>query len=204
MEGSPRARNPILIVDDDRALADGIRDVLETAGYATSVVTTGEQALELARLEPPALAILDVCLPGISGYEVCRALRERYGDGLPIIVVSAVRKESYDRVAALLVGGDEYMAKPIAPDELLFYIRQLLRRRMALAPGVASRLTKREREVLELLAEGLGGADIASRLCLSPKTVATHVEHILGKLGVRSRAQAVAVAYRGEVVSAGA
>ena len=80
-------------------------------------------------------------------------------------------------------------------------MRGLLRRRAPLAAGITSRLTKREGEVLGLLAEGLAVTDIAGTLYLSPKTVATHIEHILPKLGVRNRAQAVAVAYRGEVAA---
>lgn len=201
MEGSPRACEPILVVDDDPAIAGTLCQLLETAGYDAVAVTSGEEALELARQNVPALALLDVCLPGISGYEVCHQLRQQFGEGLPIIFVSAVRTESYDRVAGLLLGADEFLVKPVAPDELLVHVRGLLRRRAPLAAGITSRLTKREGEVLGLLAEGLAVTDIAGTLYLSPKTVATHIEHILPKLGVRNRAQAVAVAYRGEVAA---
>ena len=201
MEGSPRACEPILVVDDDPAIAGTLCQLLETAGYDAVAVTSGEEALELARQNVPALALLDVCLPGISGYEVCHQLRQQFGEGLPIILVSAVGTESYDRVAGLLLGADEFLVKPVAPDELLVHVRGLLRRRAPLAAGITSRLTKREGEVLGLLAEGLAVTDIAGTLYLSPKTVATHIEHILPKLGVRNRAQAVAVAYRGEVAA---
>jgi DNA-binding NarL/FixJ family response regulator len=201
MQGSPAVSEPILVVDDDRACADAFCNALVRAGYETVSAATGEEALELAGRRTPSLAVLDICLPGISGYEVCHELRQSFGDGLPIMFISAARGESYDRVAGLLLGADDYLAKPVAPDELLARVRRLLRRRAPIAAGVATRLTKREQEVLGLLAEGCDIAEIASRLHLSPKTVATHIEHILGKLGVRSRAQAVAFAYRGKVAS---
>jgi DNA-binding NarL/FixJ family response regulator len=93
----------------------------------------------------------------------------------------------------------DYLAKPFAPDELLARIRAVLRSRSAVArmtPALESCLTAREREVLALLGDGASQTDIAARLVISPKTVAAHIDHILHKLGVHSRAQAVAVAYR--------
>jgi DNA-binding CsgD family transcriptional regulator len=121
---------------------------------------------------------------------------------LPIVFVSAERTESYDRVAGLLLGADEYLAKPVAPNELLIRIERLLRRSGPVAPTVAAKLTGRELEVMSLLADGLAAAEIAARLVISPKTVSTHIDRILRKLGVRSRAQAVALAYRRDLVSA--
>jgi DNA-binding NarL/FixJ family response regulator len=79
-------------------------------------------------------------------------------------------------------------------------VRRLDRRSVPVAPGVAAKLTKREMEVLRLLAEGHEQDDIASELFISRKTVGTHIEHVLKKLGVRSRAQAVALAYRDDLV----
>src|SRR5207248_4867867 len=151
----------------------------------------GEEALAFAELERPDAALLDVNLPGICGYEICAALRRRYRDELAIVFVSGERVESFDRVAGLLVGADDYIVKPFAPDELLARLRAALRRLEPNA-GVAPLLTPREREVLTLLAEGLEQNEIAERLVISPKTVGSHIERILGKLGVRSRAQAVA------------
>ncbi|MEN3310683.1 MAG: two-component system, OmpR family, alkaline phosphatase synthesis response regulator PhoP [Actinomycetota bacterium] len=200
MDEQPRPRSKVVVVDDDAVAGDQIRGLLEAAGYDVSVIGNGEEALEVARTEPPRLVVLDVCLPGISGYEVCRELRNRFGEGLPIIFISASRTDSYDRVAGLVVGGDEYLTKPFADDELLIPVRRLLRRSAPLPAAVASRLTKREREVLALLAEGLDPREIATRLVLSRKTVATHLEHVLYKLGVHTQAQAVAAAYRSDLV----
>jgi DNA-binding NarL/FixJ family response regulator len=176
-------------------------DTLERTGYATKEAATGEEALEAALDGPaPGLAVLDVCLPGISGYQVCHDLRRSFGSGLPIIFVSAVRIESYDRVAGLLVGGDDYLAKPISPDEFLIRVDRLIHRSAPLNVTVSARLTGREEEVLRLLAEGLGPRDIATRLFISAKTVNTHIDHIFSKLGVHSRAEAVALVYRGDVL----
>jgi DNA-binding response OmpR family regulator len=200
MDEQPRPRSKVVVVDDDAVAGDQIRGLLEAAGYDVSVIGNGEEALEVARTEPPRLVVLDVCLPGISGYEVCRELRNRFGEGLPIIFISAARTDSYDRVAGLVVGGDEYLTKPFADDELLIPVRRLLRRSAPVPAAIASRLTKREREVLALLAEGLDPREIATRLVLSRKTVATHLEHVLYKLGVHTQAQAVAAAYRSDLV----
>jgi DNA-binding NarL/FixJ family response regulator len=94
------------------------------------------------------------------------------------------------------VGADDYIVKPYAADELLTRVRNLVRRSRPLAPDVAATLTRREREVLRLLVEGLRSEEIARRLFISRKTVGTHIENILRKLGVRSQAQAIALAYR--------
>jgi DNA-binding response OmpR family regulator len=193
----------VLVVDDDTRFRAWVREVLEGGGYRVAEVADGAAALAEVRTSRPAAVLIDVKLPRLSGYEVCRALRVEHGDGLPLIFVSGERTESYDRVAGLTIGADDYLTKPFAADELLARLRCVLRRT---APGetfVASGLTRREREVLVLLAEGLDQTEIAGRLVLSESTVGKHIERILGKLGARSRAQAVALAYREELVPLG-
>jgi len=190
----------VLIADDDEGARTFLRDLLELDGYQTVTAECGRTALAAARAERPALALLEVNLPELSGYEVCDALRRLYGDAVAIIFVSGERVESFDRVAGLLIGADDYVVKPFAPDELLGRVRAALRRAGANG-SAASTLTKRERQVLELLAQGLEQRQIAERLVISTKTVASHIERILSKLGVRGRAQAVAAAYRGGLVS---
>ena len=197
--GSAAAR--ALVVDDDPGLLGLLSRLLELEQLDVTAVMSGEAALAAAREERPDLAILDVKMPGLSGYEVCRALRELYGPTLPIVFVSGARTEPYDRVAGLLLGADDYLVKPFAPDELLARVRALLRRAAGERPR-ASRLTAREQQVLQLLAEGLTQRDISDTLVISPRTAGKHIERILEKLEVRSRAQAVAVAYRDDLVAA--
>jgi two-component system OmpR family response regulator len=119
----------ILIVDGDRDFRNEVAALLARAGFEARPLATGEEALAAASRLPPGAVILDVHLPEISGYEVCRELRDRFGDSLPIVFVSANRKERADRVAGLLVGADDYLAKPIAADELLA-VHELLGRHM--------------------------------------------------------------------------
>ena len=199
-EAETRAR--ILVVDDDEGFRDAMTGILESAGYEPITVAGGEDGLRAARSERPRLVILDVCLPDLCGYEVCRQLKDGFGDGLPVLFVSGVRTESFDRVAGLLIGADDYLGKPFAADELLARVRRLVRHTSSLAPSLASRLTPREMEVLRLLADGIGQDEIAHQLFISRKTVATHLEHVLQKLGVRTRAQAVALAYREDLLVA--
>jgi DNA-binding NarL/FixJ family response regulator len=191
---------PVLIVDADEADRAELAQLFEAAGYPVTQVATGADALDAAREKMPSAVVLEVPLGAFSGYEVCRALRRTFGDELPIIFLSGSRTESYDRVAGLLVGADDYLVKPYAGDELLARLRRLLRRSHLLSAGATAKLTKREREILRLLAEGLQQPAIAERLFISPKTVGTHIEHILSKLNVHSRAHAVALAYRDELV----
>ncbi|HET8606774.1 MAG TPA: response regulator transcription factor [Gaiellaceae bacterium] len=185
---------PVLVVDDDVSLGTLVCELLARGGIQAVAEHSGGGALARAEAGDLGGAVLDVDLPGVSGYELCRALRERYGRAFPIVFVSGVRVEPYDRVAGLLVGADDYLTKPFEPEELVARVRRLLDR--ARPHAEADSLTRREREVLQLLAAGLAEREIAERLVISSKTVATHIERILGKLGVHSRAQAVAAAYR--------
>jgi len=189
----------ILIVDGDRRSRTLISRVLKRVGYTIYLAETGEEALAAAKRERPALVILEVLLPGVSGFEVCRELKDEFGEALPIVFVSGTRTEPGDRVAGLLVGGDDYLVKPFDPNELLARVRRLLP--APLAGGKTTRkLTRRELDVLSLLVEGLNQSEIAEKLFISPKTVGKHIEHILAKLDVHSRAQAVAHAVRDELI----
>lgn len=171
---------------------------LEGAGYDVRQAACGEEAINLARVDEPLLVILDIRLPGVCGYEVCRELRQEFGEGLPILFMSGERTQSFDRVGGLLLGADDYLVKPFARDELLARVRRLAQR--PTGRGIAAKLTKREFEVLHMLAAGMTPLEVATDLVISRKTVATHIEHIFLKLGVRTRAQAVAVAYRDDLL----
>jgi DNA-binding NarL/FixJ family response regulator len=189
----------ILVVDDDAGAGEAISALLEGAGLETRTVASGEDALAVTRDQRPQMVLLDVRLPGVSGYEVLRALRDRFGESLPIMFVSGERVEPFDRVAGILLGADDYLVKPFAPDELIARVRRLVERSASDSQeAVGAKLTRREAEVLRLLASGLAQPEIAEQLVISSSTVASHIEHILGKLDVHSRAEAVAVAHRSE------
>lgn len=194
----------VLIADEEETSRTLLAAVLRNAGYESLEAESGDEALELARTIPPAAAILEIPLPGLSGYELCTALKVEFGPDLPVIFLTGSRTESYDRVAGLLLGADDYVTKPYVSGELLVRLRNLLHRRTdPEASRLERRLTKREHEVLALMAEGLQHQEIGRRLFISPKTVATHVEHILRKFGARSRAQAIAIAYRHRILRPG-
>jgi two-component system OmpR family response regulator len=191
-------------VDDDAPTRELVRDLLDHAGCTVHEFATAREALEAARSERPELVILEVCLPDMCGYEVCRELRDLFGEALPVIFVSGTRVDPIDRIAGLLVGADDYVVTPFVPDELLARVRALLRRATPPAPpqpAVGSDLTRRELEVLRLLAEGREQREIARELFISPKTVSTHTQNVFRKLGVRNRAQAVAAAYQLDFVA---
>jgi DNA-binding NarL/FixJ family response regulator len=193
----------VLIADDDDAFVACVRALLESAGYRTLCAATGEEALRLARDRRPRVLLLDIQLPDLNGYEVCRALRDKFGQAVAIAFVSGHRTEPVDISAGLLFGADDYIVKPFESGELLARVGALMRRVTtgqagAIEGGV---LTGRELEVLRLLAAGLDQKTIAQRLSISPRTVGAHIEHILAKLGVHSRAQAVAAAYRRRLIA---
>jgi two-component system, OmpR family, alkaline phosphatase synthesis response regulator PhoP len=192
-------RGYVLVVDDDESFVGYTQAVLEQAGYPSAAATTGEEALSMAREQVPLVVLLDIQLPKLNGYEVCRTLREEFGRALGIAFVSGSRTDTVDISSGLLVGADDYLVKPCDPSELVARVAALMRR--VRPNGTNSRsLTSRETEVLRLLSDGLEQGDIAGTLSISPKTVAIHIEHILGKLHVHSRAQAVAAAYRENLI----
>jgi two-component system OmpR family response regulator len=118
------AAKHILVVEDERHLAMGIKFNLEEEGYHVSVVASGPAALEVLDENEADLIILDIMLPGMSGYSVCEALRER-GNDVPILVLSA-RTLSEDRTRGFDVGANQYMSKPFDLDELLSRVKNLL------------------------------------------------------------------------------
>jgi DNA-binding NarL/FixJ family response regulator len=193
----------VVLVDDDPAFRRVLTTVLERAGYATIGVASAEEAQSAIAEQKPDLVLTDVQLPGVSGYELCRQLKDEYGDDFPVIIVSGNRTEPFDRAAGILLGADDYMVKPVDPGELIARVWRLAGRssekQASQSNGASSKLdalSTREHEVLDLLAAGSNQGEIAQQLFISPKTVATHIQRVLTKLGVRSRTQAVALALR--------
>ena len=195
----------ILVVDHDDVARAAASEVVRRLGLRVVSSDSADGALEQLGEEPPALAIVEVELPGsMSGCELLHRLHAAYGAELPVILVSAERAAPFDHVAGLLLGADDYVSKPFDAGELLARVRRSLSRANGRAEngngsaptGRDLNLSPREREILALLSRGLGQSDIAATLVVSPKTVGTHIQHILAKLGVHSRAQAVVEAYR--------
>jgi DNA-binding NarL/FixJ family response regulator len=200
-QGGIEIAGAVLIADPDVEARQQLARVLTDAGFQVVQASDGSEALTTARQIWPIAVILEIPLGTLCGYEVCRTLKSELGPELVVIFLSGARTEPYDRVAGLLVGADDYVTKPSAPDEVLARLR-IATRRSAPEPATAANthLTRREHEVLNLLAEGLKWVQIAERLVISPKTVATHVGNIRRKLGVTSRAEAIAVAYRDQLL----
>ncbi len=120
-------RDQVLIVEDDPQVRDVVRRYLERDGLAVQVTATGTDGLELARRTRFDLILLDVMLPGISGLEVCRILRDVDGSDVPIIMLTAL-DDTDDRIAGLQSGADDYIGKPFSVKELALRVESVLRR----------------------------------------------------------------------------
>ncbi|MCQ4080014.1 response regulator transcription factor [Streptomyces sp. RB6PN25] len=164
----------VLVVDDDAAILRSLGRGLRLNGYDVALADSGEAALAQLEAHAADVLVLDVSMPGISGTEVCRRLRAA-GDDIPVLMLSAL-DEVKDRVAGLQAGADDYLVKPFALQELQLRLEALLRRRppaptdvvragdLLLDPsshevtycGAAVRLTRREFELLEVLARNAG------------------------------------------------
>jgi two-component system OmpR family response regulator len=127
----------ILIVEDDRNLLDTLKYNLRKEGYAVVIAVDGAEALDVARREKPDLIVLDIMLPKMSGFEVCRILRKNMT--VPILMLTAKAEET-DKIVGLEIGADDYMTKPFSLRELLARVRAMLRRvKMAEVPPGAQK-----------------------------------------------------------------
>ena len=183
MVGPAESARRVLVVDDEPQIRRALESILGVRGYQVTTVESGEDALLALKSDIPDLIVLDLSLPGISGLEVCRAVRAR--SQVPILVLS-VRDTDRDKVAALDLGADDYLTKPFSAAELLARIRALLRRSSGTGGGVVRveeleidlprrlvrardeevHLTPTEFDVLAMLVEG-GGAVVTSRAILT-------------------------------------
>lgn len=204
-------RRVVLLIDDVPDTVRMIAEALDAAGFTVLVATDGVSALKrVARIRPDAV-LLDACMPGMDGFETCRQLKLVAGmQTVPVIFMTGLA-ETERIVEALSAGGIDYLVKPVAPDELIARLHAHLRvaRQLndaMLAPsgeGEALRenpLTQREMAVLEWVACGKTNRDIGDILCMSPRTVNKHLEHIYEKLGVETRTAAGALFGRLEPV----
>ena len=122
----------ILTVEDDERIRTSVRLALEDEGWTVEEAESGEDALNAFTREPADVVLIDIMLPGIDGFDVCRSIRQ--ASDVPIVMVTA-RADTHDVVAGLEAGADDYLTKPFAPKELSARIRALLRRARSVDPG---------------------------------------------------------------------
>jgi DNA-binding NarL/FixJ family response regulator len=207
----------ILIADDQELVRAGLRMILEAQDdlQVVAEASDGLEAIAAAERTDPDVILMDIRMPNLDGVEATRRL-----EGRRVLILTTFDLDEYV-VEALRAGASGFLLKDAPPAELVHAVRvvatgdallspsvtrQLLDRvvpRLGAtqpAPAVLESLTDREREVLRLVAQGLSNAEIAERLVVSEATVKTHVSHILEKLDLRDRVQAVVVAYESGLV----
>ncbi|MFD9478157.1 MULTISPECIES: response regulator [Streptomyces] len=198
----------LLLADDHPVVRAGLRAVLDTEPDFAVVAeaATAERAVELAAAEPVDVVLMDLQFgpgPGMHGSEATALITAR--PGAPRVLVLTTYDTDADILAAVEAGASGYLLKDAPPEELAAAVRTAAAGQSALAPAVALRLmdrmrtpaealTKRELEVLQLVADGLSNQQISKKLFLSQATVKSHLVHVYAKLGVDSRTSAVAAA----------
>jgi DNA-binding NarL/FixJ family response regulator len=218
----------ILIVDDQALVRTGFRMILEAEDDVTVVgeAGDGEDALRLVESARPDVVLMDIRMPKLDGVEATRRIvSDGDGDAPRVLILTTFDLDEYV-VEALRAGASAFLLKDAPPEELVAAIRTVHAGDAVVAPRVTRRLldrfasvlpaatvpdappalaslTEREREVLTLIARGLSNAEIASELYVSETTVKTHVGHVLTKLGLRDRVQAVVLAYETGLVRPG-
>jgi DNA-binding NarL/FixJ family response regulator len=200
----------VLLVDDHLVVRSGLRALLSTQADIEVVgeAASGEDAVQLAQAHAPAVVMMDLAMgPGMDGIEAIRRIRHQRS-GQAILVFTTYDSDA-DIVRAVDAGAMGYLLKDAAPEEIFAAIRGAVQGKSVMSPPVASRLfqqlrnpdevlTPREAELLSLLTEGLSNRELGKRLFISEATVKTHLAHIYAKLGVDTRAAAIATAIRRE------
>jgi len=207
---APERAQRVLVIDDEEQIRRALKSVLQARHYEVDLAETAEEGLELTATRTPDIIVLDLTLPGMSGLDACRALREWYHG--PILILS-VRNADDDKIAALDFGADDYLTKPFSTGELLARIRALLRRtqgidtsavelragelcidfakRAVTLGGEPVHLTRIEFDILALLAHNAGRV-VTSHMLLESvwgpeyvgdtQTLRVHVSHLRRKI----------------------
>jgi len=214
----------VAVVDDQTLVRTGLRMILDNDTDIEVVGEAGDgaDAVDVVARTSPDVVLMDVRMPEVDGVEATRRIAARFGPAGPRILMLTTFDLDEHVYAALKAGASGFVLKDALAADLLSAVRVVADGHAVLAPSVTRRLlerfvngvvdhdpgrsaklallTAREREVLELLARGLSNAEIATRLCLSEGTVKTHVGHILAKLDLRDRVQAVVFAYESGLI----
>jgi DNA-binding NarL/FixJ family response regulator len=213
----------VAVIDDQDVVRSGFAALLETQRdfEVVGVAGDGAAAVELCRARHPDVVLMDVRMPTMDGIEATRRIVVEGGAGSRVLVLTTFDLDEYV-YDALAAGASGFLLKDATAQELFDAVRVVAAGDALLSPRVTRRLitefarlrpvapvtpealrelTRREAEVLRLVAEGMSNIEIAERLVVSEETVKTHVSHVFTKLGVRDRAQAVVIAYESGLVT---
>jgi DNA-binding NarL/FixJ family response regulator len=216
----------VLVADDQALVRAGFRKILEAdAGIeVVGEAADGLEAVDRARELEPDVVLMDIRMPGLDGIAATRQLAAEMKESLRVLVLTTFGLEEYV-YEALRAGASGFLLKDVPPEQLLDAVHVVARGDALLDPAITrsvieefaskpavrrelarrvEELTPRERDVFGLVARGLSNAEIARELVVSDGTVKTHVAHLLLKLGLRDRVQAVIYAYESGVVQPGA
>ena len=211
----------VALADDQELVRSGFRLILELAGLeVVGEASDGREAVELARAQKPDVVLMDVRMPGMDGIEATRRISQA---GLPsrVLILTTFDLDEYV-YEALRAGASGFLLKDAGRERLVEAVRTVAAGEALVAPTILQRLVEhfvarppagaarpagpladlsdRETEVLKLVGRGLSNAEIAEALVISQATVKTHVRHVLQKLGLRDRVQAVALAYEAGLI----
>ena len=194
----------LLLIDDDPNLVLLVKDYLEFQGYQVTTAENGREALEILGTEIPDMIICDVMMPEMDGYALVEQVRQDPRTSwIPVMFLSA-KGQSQDRVKGLKTGADVYLVKPFEPEELVAQVESSLHQvsrvmrynakplsdqgSMIQVPATVE-LTPTELKVIQLVAQGMANREIAEKLCVSQRTIESHVSNMLNKTNLNNRTE---------------
>jgi NarL family two-component system response regulator LiaR len=204
----------VLLVDDHAVVRSGLGAVIDASDDMTLVgeAGDGEEAVQLCERVKPDVVLMDLLMPKMNGVAATEAIHKKWPQ-IRIIALTSFKEKEYVE-GALKAGAMSYLLKNVTANDLLNAVRRAVIGQPSLSPEAAQILiqkvnepappgadmTEREREILELMVDGLSNSEIAERLIVSQSTVKFHVSNVLSKLGVTSRTEAVALALKNHLV----